>query len=117
MNTGFKNLEQRLEAQIDAVNQKVDLLKVHTDKRVEDFEARLETHINDAVRHINAEFKDVHIRLDEMDKHTISFEAVFNLKMQGMQNQLDSIYNNYPNRSEFSSFDKRLKKVEKLAFA
>lgn len=88
MNAGLKNVEQKLELQID-----------------------------DLAVSVHNEFERIHIKFADMDSHLVEFKQGLEFKMTGIQNQLDTIYTSYPNRTEFTSFDKRLKKVEKFAFA
>ena len=87
-------------------------------------EKRLEKQIDDLAISTGNEFGRVYVKLDEMnnclmavDEHLIVFEADSKMRFTGLQNQLDNVYNNYPNRHEFDRLDKRVKRVEKVAFA
>ncbi len=60
---GFDALELRLDSRIDGL-----------ESRLNEVSKNLETQIDDLAIAVNNEFKRIHIRLDEMDKHLITFK-------------------------------------------
>lgn len=115
--------ESRLENKISTLPTRKEMSNAlnDTEHRLEHY---IEKEINDLALTTNNEFErihkkfdEVHIRLDDMEKHTIEFRQEFDLKIGGIQNQLDTVYTNYPNRKEFTYLDRRVKRLEKVPFA
>lgn len=50
-----------------------------------------------------------------VDKRIDSLEEHMDYRFTGIQNQLDNIYLNYPNRMEYTHLSNRVKKIERKA--
>ncbi len=124
-----KNLQQQINSlRSDVVSQAADTKKRYdglavsidnlpTRKELYDVESHLEKQIDGLAISTKNEFDRVYVKLDNLQKYTVEFREEFDYKANGLQNQLDNIYRSYPNRQEYEFLNKRMKKVEKVAFA
>ncbi|MBP6858221.1 MAG: hypothetical protein KBC33_00100 [Candidatus Pacebacteria bacterium] len=102
----LNNLEQRLEIRISGVEKNLE-------GQIDDLAISVKRGFDE----VHGELKRVYVRLDEMDEHLVTIEEESKIRFTAIQNQLDNIQGLYPNRSEHSFLEKRVKRIEKVVFA
>jgi hypothetical protein len=109
----------RLAARIDDLPTRAELKAVEQrlETRISGVEKNLEEQIDDLAISVKNEFDRVYVKLDEMDEHLVTIENESERRISALQNQLDTIHGQYPNRSEHSFLEKRVKMIEKVVFA
>ena len=98
----------------DGLTLSIDDLPTRAELR--NVEQRLESQIDDLAVSVSNEFGRAYIKLADMDNHLVTFKDTFEKKMTGIQSQLDIVYGTYPTRQEFGLHDKRLALLEEAVF-